>query len=112
MLVARTNVIDPFSNMKIPPGMVDTTISPEKLVYVKYNDYEFYPLYMVYYRCIVTDPWINRHICKNNVQKPKPQLQKTKQKVTNMRKQSNNKTFKFSQSSSKTKTINIYNFYN
>lgn len=34
----------------VPPDHADTTVSVCRNVYVKYNDYEFYPLYFVYYR--------------------------------------------------------------
>ncbi|XP_022181093.1 uncharacterized protein LOC111041191 [Myzus persicae] len=34
----------------IPPDSADTTMSNDGRVYVKYNDYEFYPLFFVYYK--------------------------------------------------------------
>jgi len=34
----------------VPPGHADTTVGNSGRVYVKYNDYEFYPLYFVYYQ--------------------------------------------------------------
>ncbi|KAL5234150.1 hypothetical protein ACI65C_001560 [Semiaphis heraclei] len=37
-------------NLMVPPGNADTTVSPNGRVYVKYNDYEFYPLYFMYYQ--------------------------------------------------------------
>lgn len=40
----------PNKELIVPPGTCDTTVSPNGRVYVKYYDYEFYPLYMVYYR--------------------------------------------------------------
>lgn len=35
--------------MIIPPGQADTTVSRDGCVYVKYNDFDFYPLHFVYY---------------------------------------------------------------
>ncbi|XP_022168125.1 probable serine/threonine-protein kinase DDB_G0267686 [Myzus persicae] len=37
-------------NLIVPPGSVDTTVSPNGRVYVKYNDYDFYPLYFMHYQ--------------------------------------------------------------
>lgn len=37
-------------NLIVPPGDVDTTVSTNGRVYVKYNDYEFYPLYFMHYQ--------------------------------------------------------------
>lgn len=34
----------------VPPSQADTTMGNNGRVYVKYNDYEFYPLYFVYYQ--------------------------------------------------------------
>lgn len=34
-------------NLIVPPGKADTTVSRD--VYVKYNDFDFYPLNLVYY---------------------------------------------------------------
>lgn len=33
----------------VPPGTADTTVSRDGYVYVKYNDFDFYPLHLVYY---------------------------------------------------------------
>ncbi|VVC31370.1 Poly(ADP-ribose) polymerase, catalytic domain [Cinara cedri] len=38
-------------DLEVPPETADTTISPNGRVYVKYNDYEFCPMFVVYYRC-------------------------------------------------------------
>lgn len=54
VLVSKTSTVRSHTarNNKVcvPPGNTDTTMSPNGRVYVKYNDYEFYPLYLVYYQ--------------------------------------------------------------
>lgn len=37
-------------NLNIIPNFFDTAKSKNGMVYVKFNDYEFYPQYIVYYR--------------------------------------------------------------
>ncbi|XP_050053163.1 uncharacterized protein LOC114128066 isoform X1 [Aphis gossypii] len=37
-------------NLIVPPGTADTTVSSDGCVYVKYNDFDFYPLYFVHYQ--------------------------------------------------------------
>lgn len=56
VLVSRTSKVNSYdarnnrnNKVCVPPGNTDTTMSPNGRVYVKYNDYEFYPLYLVYY---------------------------------------------------------------
>jgi hypothetical protein len=53
VLVAKTyevnHKLNEGKNLIVPPGMVDTTVSRNGCVYVKYNDFEFYPLHLVYY---------------------------------------------------------------
>jgi len=53
VLVAKTyevnHKLNEGQNLIVPPGMVDTTVSRDGCVYVKYNDFEFYPLHLVYY---------------------------------------------------------------
>jgi len=52
VLVAKKSQVVGNTGFKlhVPPGSADTTVSPNGRVYVKYNDFEFYPLFMVYYR--------------------------------------------------------------
>ena len=38
------------NSLIIPPGTSDTTVSPNGHVFVKYTDFESYPLFFVYYR--------------------------------------------------------------
>lgn len=37
-------------NLIVPAGSADTTVSSNGRVYVKYNDYDFYPLYLMFYQ--------------------------------------------------------------
>ncbi|XP_022181098.1 uncharacterized protein LOC111041193 isoform X2 [Myzus persicae] len=53
VLVKKIYVIpaeDDGNNLIVPPGRADTTVSHNNRVLVKYNDYEFYPKYFVYYK--------------------------------------------------------------
>lgn len=52
VLVGETHVPrEEFArSLIVPPDHADTTVSGCRNVYVKYNDYEFYPLYFVYYQ--------------------------------------------------------------
>jgi len=51
VLVCRTWKVKKNNyGMTVPPGKADTTVSPNGRVYVKYNDFETYPLFLVYYR--------------------------------------------------------------
>ncbi|XP_050439170.1 uncharacterized protein LOC126844801 isoform X2 [Adelges cooleyi] len=55
VLIGRSHRLPPLRNknavhnIKCPPAGCDTTVSSSKRVYVKYNDFEFYPKYIVYY---------------------------------------------------------------
>lgn len=73
VLVARKYVTEPNFGytLDIPPEMYDTTVSPNGRVYVKYEDYEFYPLYMVYYQRKSEDICQSRYFRANKQQKPK-----------------------------------------
>lgn len=53
-------------DLDVPPGTADTTVSPNGRVYVKYNDYEFCPLYMVYYSCKREDLRQSRYFTGKN----------------------------------------------
>lgn len=68
VLVAKTQSVRPHTDFAVPPKTIDTTVSPENLVFVKYNDYEFYPLYMVFYRRTPEDPCRSRHFNGNRLQ--------------------------------------------
>ncbi|XP_022181091.1 uncharacterized protein LOC111041189 [Myzus persicae] len=41
---------DRKNSLIIPPGTADTTVSPNGHVFVKYTDFESYPLFFIYYR--------------------------------------------------------------
>jgi len=51
LVMNKHRVTGKFKEKKIvvPPGVADTTVSTNGRVYVKYNDYDFYPLYLMYY---------------------------------------------------------------
>ncbi|XP_003244412.1 uncharacterized protein LOC100568638 [Acyrthosiphon pisum] len=53
VLVKETYVVNhkwnEGNNLIAPPGTADTTVSSNGNVYVKYNDFDFYPLHLVYY---------------------------------------------------------------
>lgn len=61
-----TKVVKPNSGLSIPPEMADTTVSPNGRVYVKYNDYEFYPLHFVYYQRRLEDLSMSRYFNQNH----------------------------------------------
>ncbi|XP_060881192.1 ras guanine nucleotide exchange factor R-like [Metopolophium dirhodum] len=50
VLVNKTQRVSGNQNLIVPAGGADTTLSSNGRVYVKYNDYDFYPLYLMYYR--------------------------------------------------------------
>nr|BAH71122.1 ACYPI008688 [Acyrthosiphon pisum] len=50
----------------VPPDRADTTVSICHKVYVKYNDYEFYPLYFVYYRLRREHLFSSKYFSRNN----------------------------------------------
>ncbi|XP_060838755.1 uncharacterized protein LOC132920399 isoform X2 [Rhopalosiphum padi] len=53
VLVKKTHSVSGKPNDKklmIPLGTADTTVSTNGRVYVKYNDYDFYPMYLMYYQ--------------------------------------------------------------
>ncbi|XP_029341931.1 uncharacterized protein LOC100572557 isoform X3 [Acyrthosiphon pisum] len=50
VLVNKTQQESGNRNLIVPTGGADTTLSSNDRVYVKYNDYDFYPLYLMYYR--------------------------------------------------------------
>eukprot|EP00102_Acyrthosiphon_pisum_P021589 XP_016658799.1 PREDICTED: uncharacterized abhydrolase domain-containing protein DDB_G0269086 isoform X2 [Acyrthosiphon pisum] len=60
----------PKIRLIIPPGTADTTVSPNGHVFVKYNDFESYPMFFVYYRW---SPELRNEskffVTKNNLQK-------------------------------------------
>lgn len=92
VLVARTRMVQPGNDIVVPPETIDTTVNTEKLVYVKFNDYEFYPLYMVYYRRTPEDLCQSRYFNRNK-QKPricapsarKPDAQRSEQQPERQR---------------------------
>jgi len=45
-----TEKLDRKNRLIIPPGNADTTVSPNDHVFVKYTDFESYPLFFIYYR--------------------------------------------------------------
>ncbi|CAI6369431.1 unnamed protein product [Macrosiphum euphorbiae] len=45
-----TKRLNKENTLCIPPGTADTTVSPNGHVFVKYYDFESYPLFFVYYR--------------------------------------------------------------
>ncbi|XP_025413576.1 uncharacterized protein LOC112685788 isoform X2 [Sipha flava] len=61
-----TKIVKPNSGLSIPPENADTTMSPNGRVYVKYNDYEFYPLHFVYYERRLEDLSMSRYFNKNH----------------------------------------------
>lgn len=54
VLVNETYKVDHKRNegdyLIVPPDTADTTVSCDGFVYVKYNDFDFYPLYFVHYQ--------------------------------------------------------------
>lgn len=50
VLVQRIKDVQVNYNLNIVPNFFDTAKSKNGMVYVKFNDYEFYPQYIVYYR--------------------------------------------------------------
>ncbi|XP_025203060.1 uncharacterized protein LOC112600108 [Melanaphis sacchari] len=53
VLVSKSHPVSGKRNEEdliVPPGTADTTMSTNRRVYVKYNDYDFYPLYLMYYQ--------------------------------------------------------------
>ncbi|XP_008181452.1 uncharacterized protein LOC100570056 [Acyrthosiphon pisum] len=58
VLVNKTQRVSGNQNLIVPTGGADTTLSSNGRVYVKYNDYDFYPLYLMYYRRTPVSPAI------------------------------------------------------
>lgn len=50
VLVQKIKDINVNYGLNIIPNSFDTALSKNGMVYVKFNDYEFYPQYIVYYR--------------------------------------------------------------
>ncbi|XP_050533238.1 uncharacterized protein LOC126901073 isoform X2 [Daktulosphaira vitifoliae] len=50
VLIQRIKEVSVNYNLKVLPNFFDTAISRNKMVYVKFMDYEFYPRYIVYYK--------------------------------------------------------------
>lgn len=56
----------------VPPGCADTTVSFNGRVYVKYNDYDFYPLYFMHYQRSPKHLNESKYFCNNS----RPKYQK------------------------------------
>lgn len=50
VLIQRTKEINVDYSLNVVPNHYDTAKSKNGMVYVKFNDYEFYPQYIVYYK--------------------------------------------------------------
>lgn len=61
----KNNRIAGYS-LTVPPGTADTTVRTNGRVYVKYNDFEFYPLYLVYYRRKPEDRYLSKYYTTNS----------------------------------------------
>jgi len=54
------------SSLIVPPDSADTTMGNNGRVFVKYNDYEFYPLYFVYYQLRREQLINSKYFSRNN----------------------------------------------
>ncbi|CAI6358745.1 unnamed protein product [Macrosiphum euphorbiae] len=68
------NQISAGSLLVVPPGLADTTVSHNGHVHVKYNDYEFYPLYLVYYQRRCEQMTKSKYFFANRRPQPDQQL--------------------------------------
>lgn len=50
VLVQKTKEVKVNYGLNVVPNFYDTAKSKNGMVYVKFNDFEFYPQYIVYYR--------------------------------------------------------------
>ncbi|KAL4149529.1 hypothetical protein QTP88_003462 [Uroleucon formosanum] len=50
VLVNKTQRVSGNRTLIVPQDSADTTVSSNSRVYVKYNDYDFYPLYLMHYQ--------------------------------------------------------------
>lgn len=61
VLVQRIKDVHVNYNLNIIPNYFDTAKSKNGMVYVKFNDYEFYPQYIVNYREHNVGQYIDMH---------------------------------------------------
>lgn len=61
VLVQRIKDVKVNYSLNVVPNFFDTAKSKNGMVYVKFNDYEFYPQYIVYYREHVDHQYIDMY---------------------------------------------------
>ncbi|KAL5234923.1 hypothetical protein ACI65C_002333 [Semiaphis heraclei] len=66
VLVQRIKDVNVNYNLNVIPNVFDTAKSLNGMVYVKFNDYEFYPQYIVYYREHNLTQYADPYLCHFN----------------------------------------------
>lgn len=64
VLVQNIQDVSVNYSLNMIPNFFDTALSKNGMVYVKFNDYEFYPQYIVYYREHNVSQYVDMH-CNN-----------------------------------------------